>query len=330
MQTAVLVEEALALLRNVCIVRADRECRVVCKIRLAPLVTERRMLLIIFDVCSIAAVAGIAPERCRLAGCMGVTTGQRLADYVDGIDVDKQLGVTGVTGVIRAASAAIIHNEVCSLRGLSSVHSVHTRKLGDRVLAVSIHLLVVAGSAFGKLTRIHGRKRDLGGLSVIGVIDDDLGLILAQYNGCDSRHLELFSKRERVRRIIRIGDDKTAFDDLDLSDTAAGSAILAVLTVLTILAVLTVLTILTRLALLALRALRSHSALQDLSGVVAIGDHNLSICIDSKGLDDLFAARARGERKCGTDHATNNAKDHQNFDCKLSDSLNHCLFSLLL
>src|SRR5699024_10045260 len=115
------------------------------------------------------------------------------------------------------------------------------------------------------------------------------GAVLIQFDAADSRlHVgRNVADADGIVKIVIIDDPKLTVLNIDSVNTDAvltGSAILAVLAVLTVLTILAVLTILTRLALRALRSLRSHSALQDLSGVVAIGDHNLSICIDSKGL----------------------------------------------
>ena len=67
---------------------------------------------------------------------------------------------------------------------------------------------------------------------------------------------------------------------------------------------------------------------ENIGRVVRVGNNELAICVDRKRLDALRLRSAAGECECNADHAADNKKDHQKFNSQLSDSLNHCLFSL--
>ena len=132
-------------------------------------------------------------------------------------------------------------------------------------------------------------------LSAIGKRDDKGLTIFAEHDACDT--VAAAGNLTDIRdRAIGIGDLKLAvLVDLRTLDLLAGFP---------------------------------DNLAENIGRVVRVGNNELAICVDRKRLDALRLRSAAGECECNADHAADNKKDHQKFNSQLSDSLNHCLFSL--
>ena len=292
---AVRVEVVLALLRDERAVRAVRQIVDLGGIGLAPGVTDRRLGFDILLIHRIAAIADDAVIARLFAGRIDVLANHRVL-IVDGINVDKQLRMTRI-GISIMPTVAVICNDIAGLgERLYAVNhrSLVRTELHDIILACFPHSFVVAAE-------IGDRNRDRVSIG-IGQRDDKRLAVFAErdaLNARTGRTGRALDGTEVLARTVAIGDDKLALlIDLSFRDTSAVFSGIG------------------------------SDFTERFGSVVRIGNNELAVCVDCKRTDALRLAGATGKRKRKTDHATDDKKNHQKFDSQLSDSLNHCLFSL--
>ena len=286
---AVRVEVVPALLRDERAVRAVRQIVDLGGIGLAPGVTDRRLGFDILLIHRIAATIADDAVIARLfAGRIDVPADHRVL-IVDGIDVDEDLGMTCI-GIRVVTAVAMICNDVAGL-----VEGLDTLFVDDPLVLAELNDVVLAILPHLLVIAAEIRDRDFNFLAV-GERDDKLRAVCARSDALNAVARLTADNAKIFARTIGIGDDELALVvDLCFGDTLGiiGSDL----------------------------AKRRGSAIR-------IGNNELAFGVDDKRIDALRFRSAAGHRKRKTDHAADNKKNHQKFDSQLSDSLNHCLFSL--